>query len=110
MLKKQKEKGRTEFAVEKFVDAADPNACGYQQAAMEAMKVKMPIYSWRATQPGKKAGQHLYNFVFVNGSWKMAGPMKMVKPDLLEDAKMDAVASLRAKDREEFFKSGALPE
>jgi hypothetical protein len=110
MLKAQKAKDRTEFLAERFTDASDPNACGYQQTAIESAKAPLTISSWRAVQPGKQTGQHLFNFVYVDGQWRFLGPLKMLKPEVAKDAKLNAVSSLRAKDREEFFKSGKLPE
>jgi hypothetical protein len=106
----QKAKGNTEFLVERFDKASDPNAVGYQEGALQAAKQPLALYSFRALAPGKQMGWHLYNFVYLDGAWKFAGPMTGLKPDLRSDPKLDAVSGLRAKDRDEFFRSGKLPE
>lgn len=110
MLKAQHAKGRTEFLVERFTSADDLNACGFQQAALNVAKAPLAISSWRALEPGKRAGQHLYNFAFIDGQWKYVGPMRMIDPEMANDVKMAAVASLRAKDRKVFLETGKLPD
>ncbi len=110
MLKAQKAKGKTEHRVEKFDKADDPNAIGYQETALKEAKAPLALYSWRATAPGKRTGQHLYNFAWAEGGWRFVGSLKGMNSKMGDDPKMDAISSLRAKDREEFFKSGALPE
>lgn len=108
MFKVQKAKNRTEFIVERFENASDPAAVGYQQTAMEAAKTPLVVHSVRIVEPGKTSGQHLYNFVYIDGKWRFVGPMKSIKPP--GSAELDAVAGLRGRDREEFFKSGKLPD
>jgi len=109
LVKAQKAKGKTQFLVEKFSDAKDSNAVGFQQTALETAKKPVVLYSVRIVEPGKQSGQHLYNFVY-DGGWKFAGTMWSLKPDALKDEKMIAVAGLRAKDREKFFETGELPD
>jgi len=106
----QKQQGRTELRVEKFERADDPDAVGYQEHALAAMTAPLPLYSLRVRAPGQRSGRHIYSFVRDGDVWRYAGPMKQVKPGLAEDAKLDAVAGLRAKDRETFFNTGRVPE
>jgi hypothetical protein len=109
-LATQKKQGRTELRVEKFERADDPDAVGYQEHALAAMTAPIPLYSLRLRAPGQRNGRHLYSFVHDGGQWRYLGPMKQVKAGLAEDPKLDAVAGLRAKDRETFFNTGRVPE
>ncbi len=109
MLVAQKQKGRTEFIAEMFDDVANENATGYQDIALKHRSKKVAIYSFRATPPGKPTGQHVFNFVYVGGGWRLAGPMWAVEPAMKQDEKMHALAQLRAKDRAAFFNTGKLP-
>jgi hypothetical protein len=109
-LAAQKADGRTELRVEKFERADDPDAVGYQEHALAAMTTPIPLYSLRLRAPGQRNGRHVYSFVHDGGQWRYVGPMKQVKPGLADDAKLDAVAGLRAKDRETYFNTGRVPE
>ena len=110
LLKQKQTDGKTELKVECFSDAGDPAAIGYQGFALAAMKTPIPLCSLRLLAPGKKMGFHIYNFVHVDGTWRLAGKMKSAKAPKSADPQMDAVSELRAADREEFFKSGNLPD
>ena len=109
-LAAQKAQGRTELRVEKFERADDTDAVGYQEHALAAMTAPIPLYSLRLRAPGQRNGRHLFNFVHDGRQWRYVGPMKQVKPGLADDAKLDAVAGLRAKDRETYFNTGRVPE
>ena len=108
VLKDLKENGRSELTVEKFEKDDDPNANGVQSFALKNAKAPLALYSVRLTPPGKPTGVHIYSFVYVDGGFRFAGPMKTLN-DKPGSPELDAVAELRNKDREEFFKSGKLP-
>lgn len=107
---KLKAEGRSALHVECFSAPTDMGANGYQQEALKASAVKTELCSMRATLPGETSGFHLFNFVVVNGKWRFAGKMKNAAREPPTDPQMDAISELRARDREEFFKSGKLPE
>ncbi len=102
-------KGRTEISVEKFDAPGDPMSTGLQSNALKAMTQRVPLYSMRATEPGKTTGFHLYSFVYVDGGWRLAGKMKKVDP-VPAPPEVEALGELRMKDAREFLASGKLPE
>jgi len=103
-------KGRTEVKAERFDDAGNPNANTYQDVAFKAMKAKVPLYSVRLVKPGEASGTHLYNFVYVGGSFRFTGKMLALDPNPEATPEVKAMSELRNKDREEYFKSGKLPD
>lgn len=70
------EEGQTEVKAFKFTAADPDNANAAQRKALEAMAVKIPLYSVYLTQPGEDTGMHLYSFVHVDGTFRTAGKMK----------------------------------
>lgn len=103
-------KGRTEVKAERFDDAGNPDANTYQDVAFKAMKAKVPLYSVRLVKPGEKSGTHLYNFVYVDGGFRFTGKMLALDPNPEATPEVKAMSELRNKDREEYFKSGKLPD
>jgi len=75
-LKGNNARGRTEIIVEAFTDPKDDNMNAYQQAALEAMKNKVTLYSVRMVEPGKDSGNHLWSFAHVDGKFVFLGKMK----------------------------------
>ena len=110
MLKRQIDLGRTEFTVEKFEDPTDPNATAYQSAALLAQVVPTPLYSWRANAPGETAHQHVSNFIWAEGGWKLVGPMRPIKPGLTANSAMIAMSKLRNRDLTQYFETGKTPK
>jgi hypothetical protein len=84
------EAGQTNVAVERFHEAGDPNATGYQNLALAAMRNNSPLYSARFTADDQAAGFHLWSFVYDGGGFRWVGKLKAVysgkrsDPDLLE--------------------------
>jgi hypothetical protein len=109
LLGAQRGKGRSELLVERFTDPTDPGACGYQENALRAARVPLALYSVRLLAPGASAGLHVYSFVRVGDTWRLAGPMKQAKPQFSQEPTIDTLAGLRAREREEYFRSGKLP-
>jgi hypothetical protein len=107
-LKDMEKAGRSQITVERFTEADDPNANGVQSFALRSAKKPVALYSVRLTPPGKPLGTHIYSFVYVDGGFRFAGPMKTLKGEPAS-AEVEAVAELRNKDREEYFRSGKLP-
>jgi hypothetical protein len=107
VLKDLQQNGRSEMVIERFEKAEDPNANGVQTWALQNAKTPLVLYSVRLTPPGKPTGVHIYSFVY-DGGFRFAGPMKTLN-DKPASPEVEAVAELRNKDREEFFKSGKLP-
>ena len=69
--------GRTFVSVKKVESATDPNATGYQQQALAAMKTKVPLWTVRfGAEPGA-AGYTLWSFVYVDGQFRLVGKMRM---------------------------------
>jgi hypothetical protein len=108
VLKGLKASGKSELTVERFDDADDANANGVQSWALKQARSKLVLYSVRLTPPGKPTGIHIYSFVYEGGGFRFAGPMKALN-DKPSSPEVDALAELRNKDREAFFKSGKLP-
>ncbi len=109
LLRTQQQNGLRVFRVERFDQVADENAVGYQEYALKEQTKLLPLYSLRAQRPDTDAGaQHLFNFVYVDGAWKYAGPMKSIKEGLMNDPRLDALASLRAKARQSYFNQGTV--
>jgi hypothetical protein len=102
--------GGSEIRVERLERADDPAAVGYQEHALTAMKAPVALYSVRLRARGQRSGRHLYSFVRDGEVWRYLGPMKQVKPELAADPKFDAIAGLRARDRQTFFNTGRVPE
>lgn len=97
----QRALGYTVFLAERFDDGTDANAVGYQEAALQAAKQPLALYSFRAVPPGGRMGWHLYNFVYMDGTWKFVGPMKGLNPQLRDEPMLDGMYSMRVKDRRE---------
>lgn len=67
-------RGNTKVKVRKFTGPSK-EAVGIQNNLMEKMINPVPIYSVRLVKPGKKLGNHMYNFVFVDGHFRFMGKM-----------------------------------
>jgi hypothetical protein len=75
VFKSQLEQNRTNVKAYKLESADDKEATGLQRGAMNAMKVKVPLYGVRLVAPGKEAGMHLWSFVYVDGKFRMVGKL-----------------------------------
>ena len=70
---------QTDIRVIKFDKAGDPSLTPLQKQALLAMKNPVPLYSVRFVKPGEKDGLHVWSFVHVDGSFRLAGKMKSFK-------------------------------
>lgn len=75
IVAKMVDDGQTEVKAQRFDKADDPQAVGNQKDVITAMKNPVPLYSARITKPGESLGMHLYNFVYVEGSFRLAAKM-----------------------------------
>lgn len=75
MFDEQLKKNRTSVTAYKLTDPSDKNATGLQQKALAAMKEKTPLYGVNLVEPGKESGMHLWNFVYVDGAFRMVGKL-----------------------------------
>jgi hypothetical protein len=112
------QRGQSDLVVERFDDAADPNAVGYQELALQAARAPLVLYSVRAVSSDKKkiTRWHLYNFVYLQDAWKLVGPMKALATakrdpagEMRADLRLDTALSLRTKERDAFLKKNKLP-
>jgi len=71
--------GQTEIKITRLEKADDPQATGNQKDVIAAMKNPVPIYSVRFVKPGETLGMHLYNYVYVDGTFRLAGKMDAAK-------------------------------
>jgi hypothetical protein len=71
--------GQTEIKITRLEKADDPQATGNQKDIIAAMKNPVPIYSARFVKPGETLGMHLYNYVYVDGTFRLAGKMDAAK-------------------------------
>ena len=71
--------GQTEIRITRLEKADDPQANGNQKDVLSAMKNPVPIYSARFVKPGETLGMHLYNYVYVDGTFRLAGKMDAAK-------------------------------
>lgn len=76
LFAQQVEKKRTEVSAYKVTDANDREATGGQQAALAAMKQKVPLYGVRLVEPGKTSGFHMWSFVYADGGFRLVGKMR----------------------------------
>jgi hypothetical protein len=71
---------RPVITVERFGDATDTAATGYQAAALSAMARPVPLYSVRLTLAADDAGAevayHLWSFVDVDGHFRWIGKLR----------------------------------
>ena len=71
--------GQTEIRITRLEKADDPQATGNQKDVISAMKNPVPLYSARFVKPGESLGMHLYNYVYVDGTFRLAGKMEAAK-------------------------------
>ena len=71
--------GQTEIKITRLEKADDPQATGNQKDVLSAMKNPVPLYSARFVKPGETLGMHLYNYVYVDGTFRLAGKMDAAK-------------------------------
>jgi hypothetical protein len=71
--------GQTEIKITRLEKADDPQATGNQKDVLAAMKNPVPIYSARFVKPGETLGMHLYNYVYVDGTFRAVGKMDAAK-------------------------------
>ena len=71
--------GQSEIRITRLEKADDSNANGNQKDVLAAMNDPVPIYSVSFVKPGETAGMHLYNYVYVDGTFRVAGKMDAVR-------------------------------
>jgi len=71
--------GQSDIRITRLEKADDPQATGNQKDALAAMKNPVPLYSVRFVKPGENLGMHLYNYVYVDGTFRLAGKMDAAK-------------------------------
>lgn len=71
--------GRTAVHAERFADAEQPGAVGYQCLALASMKKRVPLYSVRLTLPDGKRPWHLWSFVHHAGTFRYVGKLRGVE-------------------------------
>jgi hypothetical protein len=69
-----------ELKVASFNKSGDPAATGLQNAALGAMAKPATLYSLRMLKPSEDLGMHLWSFVYVDGTFRLAGKMRAVSP------------------------------
>ncbi len=72
-VSEQRAKGLTKVVVAMHTKAIDPTATGWQNAALQRMTSKVPLYSLRMMRPEKEVGFSLVSFVCVDGRFAFAG-------------------------------------
>jgi hypothetical protein len=73
------DEGQTEIKITRLEMPDDPQATGNQKDVLAAMKNPVPLYSARFVKPGESLGMHLYNYVYVDGTFRLAGKMDAAK-------------------------------
>lgn len=68
--------GQSDIRVLKFEKSPDPGAVGLQNDVLAAMKKPIALYSVRFVKPGERLGQHVYNFIYVDGAFRLVGKME----------------------------------
>ena len=71
----QKAKGHSKVVVAMHSKAIDPTATGWQNAALQRMTTKVPLYSLRMMRPEAESGLSLVSFVAVDGRFAFAGKL-----------------------------------
>ena len=71
--------GQTEIRITRLEKPDDPQATGNQKDVLSAMKNPVPLYSARFVKPGESLGMHLYNYVYVDGTFRAVGKMEAAK-------------------------------
>lgn len=72
-------RNRTNLNIQRHT-TPNPKATGNQNNALKAMKTPIALYSVRFVEPGKRLGTHVYNFVHVNGAFRLVGAMRNIAP------------------------------
>ena len=104
---------QTRFVVERFTEAKDDAATGYQAAALSKMAEATPLYSVRAIDRDREKVFHIWSFVYQKGWFRWVGKMRVLaadedggppaveegKPDVLEYRQRDAEAVLEAAEK-----------
>ena len=73
------QRNRTEVTVQQHAKP-NPQATGGQNKTLKAMKKPLSLYSVRFVEPGKRRGTHVYNFVYFDGAFRLAGSMRDIAP------------------------------
>ena len=73
------DEGQTEIKITRLEKADDPQATENPKEVLTAMKNPVPFYSVRFVKPGESLGMHLYNYVYVDGTFRLAGKMDAAK-------------------------------
>ena len=106
VLAEKRGQGLTDFRVERFAAAGNPDSTGYQSAALAAMEAPTPLYSVRLISPTGGRVFHIWSFAHVGDTFRYLGKMKAVARaelasgrDLLEYRLGDAEKIARAPRR-----------
>lgn len=71
--------GQTEVRAIRIENAGDA-ATGLQNSAFEAMKTPVALYTVKLVKPGDDLGMALWSFAHVDGSFRLIGKLRAVKP------------------------------
>ncbi len=92
--------GQTEAQTERFIDADDELATGFQAHALRGMQKPIALYSLRLMEKDADAGWHLWSFAHVDGQFRFVGQMAALSPAAV-DKLLRQLGSLRIKDANE---------
>jgi len=93
--------GQNAIVVERFTNATDPAATGYQAAALARMQSPVPLFSARFTtrrDGGPPAVFHMWSFVIIDGRFRWIGKLRALAATAPSVDGRD-VLELRVRDR-----------
>jgi hypothetical protein len=93
-------RGQTRVVIDALERPSDPDAVGYQDLALQAMKRKVTLYSVRLVRPAGPETFHIWSFVYDRGGFRWIGKLKSLAKGLPEvgPAGIDPL-ELRPRDR-----------
>jgi hypothetical protein len=77
-IKGRIESGLVSIRAERFDAPDEPEAVGYQSAALRRMARRVPLYSVRFATPDGKKTWHVWSFVHHQGTFRYVGKMRRV--------------------------------
>jgi hypothetical protein len=77
-IKGRIESGLVSIRAERFDAPDEPEAAGYQSAALRRMARRVPLYSVRFSTPDGKKSWHVWSFVHYQGTFRYVGKMRRV--------------------------------
>jgi hypothetical protein len=93
-------RGQTRVVIDALERPSDPDAVGYQDLALQAMKRKITLYSVRLVRPAGPETFHIWSFVYDRGGFRWIGKLKALAKGIPEvgPAGIDPL-ELRPRDR-----------